>query len=635
MLAVTRRLPALAALLIAALVAVLTAAVLVRLIEARSHADVTNALRLGGISWAGVAVDGLQVRIAGTAPSEAARFQALSAAAGVVDSARVIDDMRVVEAAVEAPRFSIEILRNGAEVSLIGLIPRAMPHEELIARITALDGVEKVTDLLDSSNHPVPERWDQAVDFALEALAQLPRSKLSVAADAVSISAISESAAEQRRLEAEIARAAPKDLRLMLDINAPRPAITPFVLRFVIDDAGRARFDACSADTEEARERIRGAAAAAGLLGTAACTIGLGAPSPRWGTAAAAGIEAVGALGAGSVTISDGDVSLVAAASVSQQDFDAVVGKLEQELPDAFSLTSVLSPPEPQAGVTRNEGPPEFVATLGADGAFGMRGRVGSERDRAAIGGYARALFGASRVSDTTRLDELLPELWAVRVLAALEAMRGLEAGGALVQPDFVEIHGTTGDPDAPAEISRLLSAKLGDGARFEIAVTYDQKLDPVLGLPTADECVAEINGIIGARKIVFAPGAADLDPSAGQTLDGIAALMKNCADYPMEVGGHTDSQGREEMNQALSQSRAEAVIEALLGRRALTGNLSARGYGESTPIADNGTEAGREANRRIEFRLVKADEGAAGEDAAAAAPPDGEAATEGSNEPD
>ena len=73
-----------------------------------------------------------------------------------------------------------------------------------------------------------------------------------------------------------------------------------------------------------------------------------------------------------------------------------------------------------------------------------------------------------------------------------------------------------------------------------------------------------------------------------------------------MEIGGHTDSQGREIMNERLSQDRAQAVLNALRERRILTSSFTAKGYGESEPIADNDTEAGREANRRIEFRLIR-----------------------------
>ena len=58
-------------------------------------------------------------------------------------------------------------------------------------------------------------------------------------------------------------------------------------------------------------------------------------------------------------------------------------------------------------------------------------------------------------------------------------------------------------------------------------------------------------------------------------------------------------------MNLALSQARAEAVLAALSQRRVLVGNLVARGYGETHPIADNGSDTGREANRRIEITLL------------------------------
>ncbi len=71
-------------------------------------------------------------------------------------------------------------------------------------------------------------------------------------------------------------------------------------------------------------------------------------------------------------------------------------------------------------------------------------------------------------------------------------------------------------------------------------------------------------------------------------------------------ISGHTDSQGREEMNQQLSQARAQAVLNGLRARRVLTSSYNAVGHGEIQPIADNKTEEGREENRRIEFDLVR-----------------------------
>jgi OOP family OmpA-OmpF porin len=88
--------------------------------------------------------------------------------------------------------------------------------------------------------------------------------------------------------------------------------------------------------------------------------------------------------------------------------------------------------------------------------------------------------------------------------------------------------------------------------------------------------------------------------------MDNIAEILKKCGDLLLEIQGHTDSQGREEMNLALSQSRAQSVLNELRARRVLTASFTAKGYGEARPIQDNDTEAGREANRRIEFRLIR-----------------------------
>ena len=104
----------------------------------------------------------------------------------------------------------------------------------------------------------------------------------------------------------------PDGVQLVLDISAPRPVMTPFTLRFVIDAEG-ARFDACSADTERARRPASCAAAtAAGLTRTAACTIGLGMPTPRWADAVGRASRRWPNWASASLTFSDADVTLLA-----------------------------------------------------------------------------------------------------------------------------------------------------------------------------------------------------------------------------------------------------------------------------------------------------------------------------------
>jgi OOP family OmpA-OmpF porin len=173
------------------------------------------------------------------------------------------------------------------------------------------------------------------------------------------------------------------------------------------------------------------------------------------------------------------------------------------------------------------------------------------------------------------------------------------------VRADTVEVTGVTASTGARAAITRILSGRLGQGQAFTVEVRYDEALDPQAALPSPLECVTALNAILQKQKIAFAPGSAEIESAARDTMDALADQMRKCPDIVMEIAGHTDSQGRDSSNLALSQARAEAVLLGLQGRRVLVGSLSAVGYGETRPVADNDSPAGRETNRRIEFTLV------------------------------
>jgi len=591
--------------LTAALLSVLVANSSARMIELRSKTEVLRVLNLQGFEWVAVAADGLRVTLSGTALDESTRFKALRAAASVVSPDRIIDEIVVPDPdAIVPPRFSVEILRNDDGVSLIGLVPAKTQTGEIIRSIEKLQGKPRVTDMLERADYPTPDGWDAALKFGLTALSELPRSKISVSAGAVQVTAISDSREQQRALESRLARRKPDTVAVELNISAPRPVITPFTLRFLIGEEG-IRFDACAADTEQARDRILGAARSVGLVGQASCTIGLGVPTPNWAEGVEVGIRKLAEIGGGSITFSDADVALVALDTTSQAVFDRVVGELETDLPDVFSLKAVLPQPVKIDGTGENPEIAEFVATRSPEGLVQLRGRVRDERSKQAITSFAQAHFGVGEVYAATRVDDALQTGWAIRVLAGLDAMAQLNRGSLVVQPDFVELRGETGNPDAREIVSRILSDKLGAEANFKLDITYIETLDPVIALPTPEECVASLNAVLEAQKIAFAPGSATIEAGGFSILDKLAGALVECAEVPMEIAGHTDSQGREVMNLNLSQARADAVLNGLMARDVLVTNLTSRGYGEAKPIADNDTEDGREANRRIEFTLI------------------------------
>ena len=573
-------------------------------IEERTQHVVTARLAERQVDWISVRTDGLQVHLTGTAPNEAARFRAVNMVGALVDSSRIRDGLDVTPAsAIDAPDFSVQMLRTDDGVQLIGLMPEkagedGMSKIALADAATALMPETELTNMLETAEHPAPETWSEALGFGLEALRRLPRSKISVTADLVEVTAISDSEAQKRRLESDLRAIAPSGVQLVLNISAPRPVITPFTLRFVVDGEG-ARFDSCSADTDRAQSRILAAATAAGLTGRPLCTIGLGTPTPRWADGVVLGVRAVAELGSASITFSDGDVTLLAGSDVSQQAFDKVVGELETGLPDAFSLTSTLEKAE-----TAIQGPAEFTATLSAEGKVELRGRLTDDMQRQAVDAFARAAFAGADVLMATRTDAALPDGWPVRVFAGLEALAQVEEGALLVRADTVEVRGVTGSQEARGRITQILSGKLGPGQTFRVNVRYDEALDPIASLPTPEECAADVNAVISRTKITFTPASAEIATTARPVLDELAAILVACPPMQLEIAGHTDAQGSEGGNKALSQARAEAVLLALQGRRVDISGMTAVGYGEATPIADNDNEEGREANRRIEFVL-------------------------------
>ncbi len=580
----------------------LAASFAVTAVEENSEIGVRRALDAADYDWSEVQADGLQVILTGTAPTEAKRFDAVSRVGAVVDAARIVNRMDVTPtAALAPPKFSVEILRNDRGISIIGLIPAGMEREKMVERLGEVADPQPVTDLLEVATYPMPNGWEDAIGYALTALSRLPRSKLSVEAGLVRITAISDSPEEKSRLEKELTRAAPPGLRMSLDIAAPRPVITPFTLRFLIDESG-ARFDACSAETERSRTRILDAAFKAGLSGNADCTIGMGVPSPQWPRAAELVIAALAELGGGTVTMADADITLVAQQSINPAVFDRIIGELETDLPRVFALHAILPKPENDS----DTGLPEFVATLSPEGLVQLRGRLSDENLRHAADSYARARFGSENVYTATRLVSDMPSNWPVRVLAGLEALSLLSNGAVTVTPDNVAVRGTSTRENASSEAAGLLSGKLGGAESYELDIIYRPPPPPTDIPPDPEVCEAEIAAIQEVSKITFEPGSATIAAESLDTMNDIAEILDQCGEIRLEIQGHTDSQGRESMNQQLSQARAQSVLNELRSRRVLTSTYVAVGYGETVPIASNKTEEGREANRRIDFHLIR-----------------------------
>ena len=107
-------------------------------------------------------------------------------------------------------------------------------------------------------------------------------------------------------------------------------------------------------------------------------------------------------------------------------------------------------------------------------------------------------------------------------------------------------------------------------------------------------------------KGVNFETGSDALTAGSSSTLDDVAATLKRYSDMKVEVAGYTDNRGPVSFNQALSQKRAQSVVNYLVSQGVSEANLVAKGYGPSDPVASNDTAAGRAANRRVELHIVE-----------------------------
>ncbi|MBN2537941.1 carboxypeptidase regulatory-like domain-containing protein [candidate division WOR-3 bacterium] len=235
-----------------------------------------------------------------------------------------------------------------------------------------------------------------------------------------------------------------------------------------------------------------------------------------------------------------------------------------------------------------------YTVTAEADGYFKASLTVQVEEGR-----VATPSFALKPLTETTTLTGKVSDKKSGDPLAAEVSFP--DAGLAAVSTDPA-----TGVYKAELPVGSYAVKVASEGYLDQTAAIVLQKDKPLI----RDFELVKEGMAITLRGIYFDVNKATIKPESHPALEGAAKILNENPGIRVEIQGHTDSDGSDTYNQQLSERRAQSVVTYLVQNFAIgAARLTARGYGESQPVASNSTPEGKALNRRVEFVILKSGE--------------------------
>lgn len=204
-------------------------------------------------------------------------------------------------------------------------------------------------------------------------------------------------------------------------------------------------------------------------------------------------------------------------------------------------------------------------------------------------------VYGAERVVDRIQVESIpAPPNWGEYVAGMLTpGLRRVSGGRLEVNGQSVRI---TGEVVNEAQRQQVAS---------DLSLASNSSYTVTNSLRTGGSGQGLLDATLAGRIIEFESGSARLTDVGRGILDEMAGGLREIGDARVQIVGHTDDVGARQANIALSQARALAVRDYLVGQGIPVENLSVLGRGPDEPIADNATDEGRARNRRIQFKVL------------------------------
>ena len=225
-----------------------------------------------------------------------------------------------------------------------------------------------------------------------------------------------------------------------------------------------------------------------------------------------------------------------------------------------------------------------------------IKGVVATSSDKQQLLDKLRAQYPNKTVRDEieVRSNISIPTNWQQVATAIIDSdISSIRQGRIDINGTTISLHGKVSSLEQKQAIQNRMHTRLTDLYQLEnqLVVTAGQQ--------------SLIDDTLGNRIVEFESGSANLTHTGLGILDDMAGVIQRVGDQSVIITGHTDNVGNANANLLLSNERAKAVKQYLIGRNIDAARISVAGRGDTDPIASNDTDEGRRRNRRIEFTLA------------------------------
>lgn len=526
--------------------------------------------------------------VAGVAADRAAFAVARQAFGNTMPSLLVLGPLDILPP--RADPFVWSAGYDGASVSLGGYVPDEIVAQELLETVgTSFPAIE-ITNTLEVASG-APDGFIDAALFATEVLSRFDQGRVGLDGMSLEVAGTAKTVDDYEAVIAALSGRLPQGMRIASSAVTPatvanygwrgdkadgKVTLTGFVPSpemkdDVLDIAGELYRG------DELVDAVRVAA---------------GEPRIDWMGGIKFAMSQLARLGRGSVVLDDKTFSIEGEAA-SAEAYVALLTANAQTLPASLKLGSAsVEPPSVS---------PFRLTVSRQPNAISVGGFVESEDDRDAIVSTVKDVFGSENVEENLVFASGAPDGYVAAAKIGVHAVSRLAGGRLELNDSNVNISGNAYYSAAAGAIADTVGDNIPVGFSVALSVDIRQPAQPVTPL----RCRNLLAKALSVDRIEFDGGNREISPDSYGALDRVAATIERCPEATIEVAAHTDSDGSTSHNLQLSQERADAILEYLVDAGVKRERITAVGHGEATPIADNSTEAGKAANRRIEFTLA------------------------------